>query len=81
MGEKMKLIVIIPHDENYQMVQETLVSYSYKKEYWRAFIPPNRIKYEFNGLNEKGVENFKSFFREVYADSKYKSLCSFEVIE
>ena len=52
---------------------------SYRKIFWHSFAPPHKFEYHFAPLNEKQVDGYKEFFRELYQDSKYKTHCRFEI--
>ena len=74
------LTITIPFDKIYEEVQkEFLAKTSYNKQFWYAIVPPHKIVLEFNGISETGVENIKSYFREKYSNSEYKTLCKFQV--
>lgn len=73
------LIVSIPLDDNFEKVQEYTSRLSYTKEFWHSIVPPHKIKYIFDGLNENGVDNIKESFREIFKDTRFKDYCRFQV--
>jgi hypothetical protein len=73
------LKVYLPVDETYEKLSEFLRLESYRKIVWHSIAPPHKFEYHFAPLNERHIEGYKEFFRELYKDSKYKSTCRFEV--
>ena len=55
------ILVTIPVVDDISVLQfeEAFVRRSYTKVYLRFFAPPDRIQYFFDGLTDKGVENYK----------------------
>jgi hypothetical protein len=76
----MKLIVTVPHDENFISTQKVLERYSYTKHYIVRLCPPNLIKYEFNNTGEYGAELIKIALENIYTESIFKEHYKCEVI-
>ena len=55
------LLVTIPVIDDISVLQfeEAFVRRSYTKVYLRFFAPPDRVQYFFDGITDKGVENYK----------------------
>ena len=55
------LLVTIPVVDDISVLQfeEVFVRHSYTKVYLRFFAPPDRVQYFFDGITDKGVENYK----------------------
>ena len=55
------LLVTIPVVDDISVLQfeEAFVRRSYTKTYLRFFAPPDCIQYFFEGLTDKGIENYK----------------------
>ena len=81
MSNLKELIVRIPYDENFTTVQAYLMTDSYRKEFWKSFVPPHKIVLCLGPFQDIGIERTKEFFKELYKDSKYKEYCSFSVRE
>ncbi len=77
----MKLIAIIPHDENFTSIQQIIERYSYTKQYIVRLCPPNLIKYEFSNIGTYGAELLKNNLEDIYVKSTFKEHCKFEVIK
>ena len=73
------LIVIVPYDENFSKVERLLETSSYRKAFRHSFVPPHRIEYVFNSIPETVVVQLKEQFRDIFKDSPYRNICSFNV--
>jgi hypothetical protein len=73
------LHVKIPHDDIYDSISAKLKRVSYVKGYYHSIVPPNIIEYKFGPLTEKGIENWKQFFRDELIETKYPNSCVFYV--
>ena len=59
------ILVTIPvvDDTSILQFEEAFVRRSYTKVYLRFFAPPDRVQYFFDGITDKGVENFEERIR------------------
>ena len=79
------LSVRVPHydDELIDKTDKMLRTLTFKKEYTRGIAPPNIIEYTFGPMNDIAIEQFKTQFRNLFADvhSDYKKYCNFVVYD